>query len=280
MSPGSSACFGVTQSPPMSLRSDIQSLSCIFFSRAFFQSSIQISVWFVLEVGPAFGRGLDSVHPSERTQPQLRSRLQYHHGSQRQYLRSLKDFVDIRHGWDPGPHRLCLKGELGGPGPPRGPAGESSSSRPQPSPVTSAAEATSSPQLSPASRIKRSLLVGNPIPGNVRLHCRPFHQESHYDVPALRADPRFRESMRLIEDYSLLAFMTPRQHYYPRVVLQFYQSMTSRGADGPRELQFSIDDRRGVLKAADISAALGLRIPPANVEGYRDWAHPPHREMV
>ena len=74
--------------------------------------------------------------------------------------------------------------------------------------------------------------------------------------------------------------MTPRQYYYPRVVLQFYHSMTSRGADGPRELQFSIDDRRGVLRAADISAALGLHIPPANAEGYRDWAHPPHREMV
>ena len=158
--------------------------------------------------------------------------------------------------------------------------GESSSSRPQPSPVTSAAEATSSPQLSPASRIRRPLFVGNPIPGNARLHRRAFHQESYYDVPALRDDPRFRDSMRLIEDYSLLTFMTPRQYYYPRVVLQFYHSLTSRGADGPRELQFSIDDRRGVLRAADISAALGLRIPPANAEGYRDWAHPPHREMV
>ena len=158
--------------------------------------------------------------------------------------------------------------------------GESSSSRPQPSPVTSAAEATSSPQLSPASRIRRSLFVGNPIPGNVRLHRREFHQESYYDVPTLTADPRFRDSMRLIEDYSLLPFMTLRQHYYPRVVLQFYHSMTSRGADGPRELQFSIDDRRGVLRAVDISTALGLRIPPANVEGYRDWAHPTQREMV
>ena len=44
--------------------------------------------------------------------------------------------------------------------------GESSSSRPPPSPVTSAAEATSSPQLSPASRIRRPMFVGNPIPGN------------------------------------------------------------------------------------------------------------------
>ena len=93
--------------------------------------------------------------------------------------------------------------------------GESSSSRPQPSPVASAAEATSSPQLSPASWIRRPRFVGNPIQGNARLHRRPFHQESYYDVPALRADPRYRESMRLIEEYSLLPFMTPRQHYYP-----------------------------------------------------------------
>ena len=105
--------------------------------------------------------------------------------------------------------------------------GESSSSRPQPSPATSTAETTSSQQLSPASRIRRPLFVGNPIPGNVRLHHRGFHQESYYDVPALTADPRFRDSMRLISDYSLLPFMTPRQYYYPRVVLQFYHSMTS-----------------------------------------------------
>ena len=158
--------------------------------------------------------------------------------------------------------------------------GESSSSRPQPSPVTSAAEATSSPQLSPTSRIRRPMFVGNPIPGNVRLHRKGFHQESYYDVPALTTDPRFRDSMRLIADYSRLPFMTPRQYYYPRVVMQFYHSMTSRGAASRLELQFSIDDRPGVLRAADISAALGLRIPLANSEGYRDWADPPQREMV
>ena len=87
--------------------------------------------------------------------------------------------------------------------------GESSSARPPPSPVTSATEATSSPQLSPASRIRRPMFVGNPIPGNTRLHSRSFQQESFYDVPGLRADSRYRESMRLIEEYSLLPFMTP-----------------------------------------------------------------------
>ena len=56
--------------------------------------------------------------------------------------------------------------------------------------------------------------------------------------------------------------------------------MTSRGTAGPLELQFPIDDRPRVLRAADISSTLGLHIPPANSEGYRAWAHPPQWEMV
>ena len=113
--------------------------------------------------------------------------------------------------------------------------GESSSSRLEPSPFT-AAEESSSPQFSPASRIRRPLFVGTPIPGNVGLHARDFHGESFYDVPALTADPLFRDSMRLITPYSLLLFMTQRQFYYPRVVLQLYHSMTSRGAPSPLEI--------------------------------------------
>ena len=53
--------------------------------------------------------------------------------------------------------------------------GESSSSRPHPSPSTSVAEATTSPQLSPASRIRRPLFTRTPIPGNVDLRARHFH---------------------------------------------------------------------------------------------------------
>ena len=94
------------------------------------------------------------------------------------------------------------------------------------------------------------------------------------------ADHRFRDSMRLIEHYSLLPFMTPRQFYYPRVVLQFYHSMTSRGAPSPLELRFTIDDRPGVLRGVDISATLGLQTVQANAGGYRDWPQPTQREMV
>ena len=149
--------------------------------------------------------------------------------------------------------------------------GESLSSRHEPSQSPAAAEESSSPHISPASRIRRPLFTGTPISGNVDLLAIDFHGESFYDVPALTADPRLEDSMRLITQYSLLQFMTPRQFYYPRVVLQFYHSMTSRGVPNPLELRFTIDDRPGVLRAADISIALGLPAELANSGGYRDW---------
>ena len=86
--------------------------------------------------------------------------------------------------------------------------------------------------------------------------------------------------MRLITQYSMLPFMTRWQFYYPQVVLQFYHSMTSQGVPIPLELRFSIDGRQGVLRAADISAPLGLPAELANSEGYRDWPQPSQREMV
>ena len=157
-------------------------------------------------------------------------------------------------------------------------SGESSISRPEPSP--SPANESSSPHLSPTSRIRCPFFTGTPIPRNVDLHDRDFHGETYYDVPVLTADLRFRDSMRLITRYSLLPFMTPRQFYYPRVVLQFYHSMTSRGVPSPLELRFTIDDRPGVLRVANISAALGLPAEQANSGGYRDWPQPSQREMV
>ena len=56
--------------------------------------------------------------------------------------------------------------------------------------------------------------------------------------------------------------------------------MTSRGAPSPLELWFTIDDRPGVLRATDISAALGLQTVQANSGGYREWPQPTQREMV
>ena len=111
-------------------------------------------------------------------------------------------------------------------------------------------------------------------------HAKDFHGESYYDILALAADPWFRDSMRLVHRYSLLPFMTPRQFFYPRVVLEFYHTMTSRGVSNSMQLHFSIDGHPGLLRASDITAVLGLPIVLANSADYRQWPHPSPREMV
>ena len=126
--------------------------------------------------------------------------------------------------------------------------GESSRSRPEPSRSSVAqSPAQSSPQLSLASRIRCPLFHYDPIPRNVDCRAKDFHGESYYDIPALAANPRFRDSMRLLHRYSLLPFMTSRQFFYPWVVLEFYLTMTSRGVSNPMQLHFSIDGRPRLL---------------------------------
>ena len=85
-------------------------------------------------MGPAFGHGSDLAPQSERSrlQSQLRSRTQYQLQSLRQFMRSLRDSDVTRLGWDPGPRYLCLSGDLGGPGPLRGPAHQARASHPHP----------------------------------------------------------------------------------------------------------------------------------------------------
>ena len=98
--------------------------------------------------------------------------------------------------------------------------------------------------------------------------------ESYYDILTLTADQQFRDSMRLIQRYSLLPFMTPRKFFYPQVVLEFYHIMTSREVPSPLEIRFSIDGRPLVLRAVDITAALGLPMVLANSIDYRRWPQP------
>ena len=147
--------------------------------------------------------------------------------------------------------------------------GESLRSRPEPSPAP--ADEGSSPKLSPTSRIKHPMFSCDSIPENMDLRARDFHRESYYDIPALTADQRFRDLMRLIRKYSLLLFMTPRQLFYPRVVLGFYHTMTSRGVPSPLEIRFILDSRPGVLRATDITVALGLPVVLVNSTYYRQW---------
>ena len=74
--------------------------------------------------------------------------------------------------------------------------------------------------------------------------------------------------------------MTPRQFFYPRVVLEFYHTLTSRGVSDQMQLRFSIDGRPVILRASDITVALGLPVVLANSANYWQWPHPSPRKMV
>ena len=74
--------------------------------------------------------------------------------------------------------------------------------------------------------------------------------------------------------------MTLRQFFYPPVVLEFYHTMTSQGVPSQMEIRFSIDGRPRVLRAVDITTALGLPVVLANSTDYWRWPQPSQREMV
>ena len=64
--------------------------------------------------------------------------------------------------------------------------------------------------------------------------------------------------MRLVQRYSLQPFMTPRRFFYPRVVIEFYHTMTSRREPNPTAIHVAINGRLGILLATDIAATFNL----------------------
>ena len=157
--------------------------------------------------------------------------------------------------------------------------GESSTSRPRASPSPPYQGITGAPNLSPASIIRRAYFHSL-IQGNVDYSARDLHWEVYYDLPVFAEDPELRDSMLLVQRYHLDPFMTPRQFFYPRVVIQFYHTMMSRREANPTALHFSIDGQPEILRASDITAALYLLVVLANAAYHKQWPHPSTREMV
>ena len=154
--------------------------------------------------------------------------------------------------------------------------GESSSSRPQEphSPPVQGPVDDLPLDLSPASIIRRPFFHCGPIIGNSDCNTREVHCETYYDFPAFATDPEHRDSMRFVQRYSLEPFMTPSLFFYPRVVIEFYHTMTSRRVPQPIVLHFSIDGLEGTLQAVDIAAAFHFPAALANSADYKLWPHP------
>ena len=160
--------------------------------------------------------------------------------------------------------------------------GESSSSQPhEPHSSPTQGPAFSSPQdHSPGSIIRRPLFHCGLIVGNSDYNGKDQHNENFYDILAFSTLPELRDSMRLVQRYSLEPFMTPCLFFYPHVVIEFYHTMTSKRNCNPIGLHFSINGREGILQATDIAATFNLPVVLANSVKYRQWPHPFPREMV
>ena len=74
--------------------------------------------------------------------------------------------------------------------------------------------------------------------------------------------------------------MTPRRFFYLRVVIDFYQTMTSRGERHPIALHFTIDGHKGLLRAADIAAAFKFLVALSNSVNFRKWPYPSPGDIV
>ena len=88
------------------------------------------------------------------------------------------------------------------------------------------------------------------------------------------------DSFELLQRYHLERLMTPREFFYPRVAMDFYQSMTTQGAQSPIAIHFSIDGRQGILEARHIIEALHIPFQPEDLAYFRQWSPISQRDMV
>ena len=74
--------------------------------------------------------------------------------------------------------------------------------------------------------------------------------------------------------------MTPRDFFYPRVALDFYQSMTTHHVRDPAIIHFTIDGRYGILGTRHIAEALHIPYETVSPTNYRELAHFSQSDMV
>ncbi|RVW80989.1 hypothetical protein CK203_054632 [Vitis vinifera] len=155
-------------------------------------------------------------------------------------------------------------------------SGPGESSRAPPSPPASTIPGSS--HL--AELLKWPMIAGPPLPGNTDIRDRPFHDEICMEHETLRLLPKLEESYRLLQRDHIEPFMTPRSFYYPRVVLDFYQTMTTRGVQDPIAIHFLIDCQHGILEALDIAAS--MHFPPIleDLGSFWHWSQYSEPDMV
>ena len=123
--------------------------------------------------------------------------------------------------------------------------------------------------MAPEVIIRRPMLTQPPIEGNLDCRARPFHFEFYFDAATFRLQPELRDSFHLLQRYHMEHLLTPRDFFYPRVAMDFYQSMTTHHVRDPTIIHFTIDGRHGILGARHIAEALRIPYEPASLDDYR-----------
>ncbi|RVW62845.1 hypothetical protein CK203_056302 [Vitis vinifera] len=73
--------------------------------------------------------------------------------------------------------------------------------------------------------------------------------------------------------------LAPRDFFYPRVVTDFYQTMTTKEVRNPTLIHFIIDGRHGILGARHIAEALQIPFEPTQFDNFKAWTNPTELEM-
>ncbi|RVW70612.1 hypothetical protein CK203_056524 [Vitis vinifera] len=128
--------------------------------------------------------------------------------------------------------------------------------------------------IAPEVLIKRLMAAQPPIEGNLDFRARPFHSELCFDIATFRFQSKLVDSFHLLHRYRMEHLLTPRDFFYPRVAMDFYQSMTTNQVKDPTLIHFTIDGRHGILGARHIAEALHIPYEPAHLEDYRVWTNP------
>ncbi|RVX01132.1 hypothetical protein CK203_022741 [Vitis vinifera] len=80
-------------------------------------------------------------------------------------------------------------------------------------------------KIAPKEVIRRPMLTQPPIEGNLDCRARPFHSELCFDIATFRLQPELAQTFNLLRRYHMEHLLTPRDFFYPKVAMDFYQSM-------------------------------------------------------
>ena len=74
--------------------------------------------------------------------------------------------------------------------------------------------------MTPKVVIKWPMVTQPPIEGHLDYRARLFHSELCFDIATFRLQPKLRDSFHLLQRYHMEHLLTPRDFFYPRIVIR------------------------------------------------------------